>query len=84
MRHTLILTRVRVERCGRPTGGLSTSATEAEEVLDVGGERLPPQAVEVVQKDGVNDEGQQPLTAVHPHLEKDARNEVGLALSSGF
>lgn len=63
------LTRVRVERRGRPTGGLSASGTKAEELLDVGGERLSPWSTGVIQKDGVNDEGQQPLTAVHPHLQ---------------
>lgn len=67
------LTRVRVERCGRATGGLSASGTEAEEVPNVGGEWLPPRTISVIQKDGVNYEGQQPLAAVHPHLETGQR-----------
>lgn len=74
--HTLKLTGVRVERCGRTTGGLSASGTKAEEVLNVGGEQLPPRTIRVFQKDGVDDEGQQPLTAVHPHLETDGGNKV--------
>lgn len=65
----VMLTWVRVERCGRPTGGLSASGTKAEEFLDVGGEQLSPWTTGVIQKDGVNDEGQQPLTAVHAHLQ---------------
>lgn len=56
------------ERCGRPTCSLSISCTETEELLDVGGEQLPPGTGGVIQKDGVNDEGEQPLAVVPADL----------------
>lgn len=68
------LTRVGDKGCGRTAGCLKTSGTKSEKVLNVGREQLPPWAVRVTKKDGVNDEGQQPLTAVHPHLETDTGN----------
>lgn len=58
-----------MEGRGGATGGLSPPAAKAEELLEVGGERPSPGAVGVVLEDGVNDEGQQPLAAVSPHLE---------------
>lgn len=79
MCHTVKLTRPNVERRGRATRGLSSSGKKAEEVLNVGGERLPPWAIWVIQKDGVNYEGQQPLTAVHPHLDRQGK-KLGLDL----
>lgn len=73
---SLFLTGVRAERRGGATGGLSASATKAEEVPDAGGERLPPQAVTVFQEDGVDDERQQPLAAVRAHLETHGGNKA--------
>lgn len=78
--HGLKLTRVRVERGCGPTGGLSAPGAEAEEVLNVGGEQLPPGAVGVVQQDRVDDEGQQPLAAIHHHLETDRGGQERFSL----
>lgn len=60
---------MRVERRGRATGGLSASGAEAKEFLDVRGEQVPPGSVRVVQEDGMDDEWQQPLAALHPRLQ---------------
>lgn len=57
-----------MEGRGGAAGGLTPPAAKAEELLEVGGERPSPGAVGVVLEDGVNDEGQQPLAAVSPHL----------------
>lgn len=51
------------------TGSRSTSATKSEELLDVGGKKIPPGAVRVVQQDGVHDERQKLLTAIQLHLQ---------------
>lgn len=80
----LQLTGVSVERRGRATGRLSASGAKAKEVLNVRGEQILPGSVRVVQKDGVNDERQQPLTALHPRLEtvggkiRDFRSSQGI------
>lgn len=58
-----------MEGRGGAAAGRSPPAAEAEEVLEVGGQRPSPGAVGVVLEDGVNHEGQQPLAAVGPHLE---------------
>lgn len=49
-------------------------ATTTEELLNVRREQLFPGTIRILLKDGMNDKGQQPLTAVHPHLE--GRREV--------
>lgn len=64
---------MRVERRRRATGGLGASGAEAKKVLDVRGEQVPPGSVRVVQEDGVDDERQQPLAALHPRLQATIR-----------
>lgn len=46
-----------------------------EELLNVRREQLSPGTIRILLKDGVNDKGQQPLTAVHPHLFGQGRGQ---------